>query len=143
MYTEKQYNELSDKIIGCAIEVHKQLGLGLLESVYEICMYKELSRTGLNIKKQVPVPVLYKEELLDKEFIIDILVEDKIVLEIKSLETILPVHEAQLVTYLKLSGFKLGLLLNFNVELMKKGIKRKINGKLNVSEAEAFGITNE
>jgi GxxExxY protein len=141
-FTEKEYNLLSEKIIGCAIEVHKQLGPGLLESVYEICMYKELVRAGLNAKKQVCVPVFYKDELLDKEFVIDILVEDKIVLEIKSLETILPVHEAQVVTYLKLSNHRLGLLLNFNVDMMKKGIKRKINGNLNISDSEILYLNN-
>jgi GxxExxY protein len=80
--TEKEYNELSDRIIGCAIEVHRQLGPGLLESVYELCLYKELTNSGIKVRKQVPVPVFYKEELLDKEFILDLFVKEKIVVEV-------------------------------------------------------------
>ena len=130
-YTEEDYNRLTDLIISAAIEVHKELGPGLLESVYEVCLVSVLRAKNLSAKKQVTLPVFFKGEKLEKEFVIDILVEDTIVLELKSVETILPIHEAQLVTYLKLSDKKLGLLINFNVPLIKTGIRRRINGNLN------------
>jgi GxxExxY protein len=101
-----------------------------MESVYEICLISVLKKKNINVRSQVSLPVIFMGEKLKKEFIIDILVEDKIILELKSIETILPVHEAQIVTYLKLSGKKLGLLINFNVPLLIQGIKRKINGSL-------------
>ncbi len=129
--TENYYNNLSYKIIECCIEVHKELGPGLMESVYEICVEKELIKAGINVQRQIVLPVIYKEEILNKDYIIDMLIDDLIVVEFKSVETILPVHEAQLVTYLKLSGKKLGLLINFNVALLKDGIRRRINGNLN------------
>jgi GxxExxY protein len=130
-YTEEDYNKITSQIIDSAIEVHKELGPGLLESVYEVCLVSTMRKRGLYIQKQVVLPVHYKGETLDKDFVIDVLVNDLIVLELKSVETILPIHEAQLVTYLKLSNKKLGLLINFNVPLLKEGIRRKINGKLN------------
>ena len=102
-----------------------------MESVYEVCFKKVLIDEGLKVKTQVILPVNFKGETLDKEFVIDMLVEDEIILELKSVEVILPVHEAQLVTYLKLSNKKLGLLINFNVVLLKDGIRRRINGNLN------------
>lgn len=123
------YNSITERVIRCAIEVHKELGPGLVESVYEVCLRKVLI-DGLNVKTQVVLPVHFKGEILDKAFVLDLLVEDEIILELKSLEVILPVHEAQLVTYLKLSGKKLGLLINFNVVLLKDGIRRRINGDL-------------
>ena len=125
------YNSITSRIIKCAIEVHKELGPGLVESVYEVCLRKVIADDGLKVKYQVRVPVHFRGEILDKEFIIDLLVEDEIVLELKSVEFILPVHEAQLVTYLKLSGKKLGLIINFNEALLKDGIRRRINGNLN------------
>ena len=128
---ESWYNSLTERIIKCAIEVHKELGPGLMESVYEVCLKKVIADDSLNVKSQIIVPVHFRGEILDKEFVIDLLVEDEIVLELKSVEVILPVHEAQLVTYLKLSGKKLGLLINFNVALLKDGIRRRINGNLN------------
>lgn len=131
MVTEEYYNNLSHKIIECCIEVHNELGPGLLESVYEACVEKEMKNAGLKVQRQVSLPVFYKKEILDKEFIIDMIVEDLIVLEFKTVETILPVHEAQLVSYLKLANKKLGLLINFNVKLLKEGIRRRINGNLN------------
>jgi GxxExxY protein len=131
MSTEKEYNELSGLIIGSCIEVHKELGPGLTESVYEVCLENQLRSEGLLVQKQVLLPVIYKGNTLSKEFVIDILVNDKIILELKSVELILPVHEAQLLTYLKLSGKKLGLLVNFNVPILKEGIRRRINGNLN------------
>lgn len=130
-YTEEDYNKITSQIIESAIEVHKELGPGLLESVYEVCLVSAMKEKGLYVQKQVALPVHYKGEALDKEFVIDVLVNDLIVLELKSVEAILPIHEAQLVTYLKLSDKKLGLLINFNVPLLKEGIRRKVNGKLN------------
>lgn len=125
--TKAEYNALTEKIIGAAIEVHRELGPGLLESVYEICLIKELKRCGLRVESQVLLPVVYKGEVLEKEFYIDLLVENFIVVELKAIEAILPVHEVQLVTYLKLSDKRLGLLLNFNVTVLKDGIRRKVN----------------
>ena len=130
-YSEIEYNELTKLVIKCAIEVHKELGPGLLESVYEVCLLKLLKEEGLNLKSQVKLPVYFRKEKLDKDFIIDILVNDILILEVKAVEVVLPIHEAQLVTYLKLSGKKLGLLINFNEEFLKDGIRRRINGSLN------------
>ncbi|MFC1725840.1 GxxExxY protein [candidate division KSB1 bacterium] len=130
-FTEKDFNILTDKIIAACIDVHKELGPGLMESVYETCVLEELNNQNIKVKNQVLLPVIYKGKTLEKEFIIDLLVEDKIILELKSVEVILPVHEAQLVTYLKLANKKLGLLINFNVSLLKDGIRRRINGNLN------------
>jgi len=113
------------------MEVHSELGPGLLESVYEICVIEVLERKGINVSSQVSLPVTFQGSVLDKEFIIDLLVEGKVILELKAVEVLLPIHEAQLVTYLKLADKKLGLLINFNVPLLKQGIKRKINGNLN------------
>lgn len=130
LQTKEQYDDLTGRIIGCAIEVHKELGPGLMESVYEVCFAEELIKDGLQIKRQVSLPVFYKGRALNKEFIIDLLIEDSVVVELKSIELILPVHEAQLVTYLKLSDKKIGLLINFNVPVLKDGIRRRINGYL-------------
>ena len=123
-----ELNKLSSRIIGCAREVHKELGPGLLESVYEICLAKELLCSGLSFERQVILPVVYKADRLNLDFRIDILVENEIVIELKAIDAILPVHEAQLITYLKLSGKRLGLLINFNQATLKDGIKRRLNG---------------
>ncbi len=123
-------NELSYKVISCALEVHRNLGPGLLETVYETCFCDEMSRSGLMVSKQVHCPIIYKGSNLEKSFFIDVLVENALIVELKSVETILPVHEYQLLTYLKLSGKKLGLLINFNVPILKEGIRRKINGNI-------------
>lgn len=128
--TEIIYNELSSEIIGAAIEVHKTLGPGLLESVYQHCLMDELNRRGISFKTQVKLPLHYKGNNLNKDFIIDLLVEDLIILELKAVEVLLPVHEMQLVTYLKLANIKLGLLINFNVPVLHTGIRRRINGSL-------------
>ncbi len=128
---ETLYNKLSEQIIKCCINVHKELGPGLMESIYEVCLIEELEADGFKVESQVEVPVYFKGKKLNKNFIIDLLIEDFIILELKSVATILPVHEAQLVSYLKLSNKKLGLLINFNVPLLVNGIKRKINGNLN------------
>lgn len=120
-------NEISQIIIGCAIEVHKQLGPGLLESAYEECLCYELRIRGLNVQKQKPMPIIYKEVKLDHGYRIDLLVQDKVVVEIKTIDAFNDVHTAQVLTYLKLGDFKLGLHLNFQTTLLKNGIKRVIN----------------
>lgn len=120
-------NKLSSRIIGAAIEVHKALGPGLLESAYEECICYELNIVGLSLERQKPLAVQYKGINLDCGYRLDVVVEDAIILELKSCEKIEPIHKAQLLTYLKLSGIKLGLLLNFNVTLMREGIVRIVN----------------
>lgn len=120
-------NDLSNKIIGCAIEVHKQLGPGLLESAYQECLFYELTKMGLKVEKEKPMPIVYKEVNLDHGYRIDLLVEDKVVIELKTVEALHDVHTAQVLTYLKLGNYKLGLLLNFHVSILKSGIKRIIN----------------
>ncbi|MCB2218799.1 MAG: GxxExxY protein [Bacteroidetes bacterium] len=120
-------NDISRKIIGAAIEVHKALGPGLFESAYQECLMYELIQQGLEVEKEIPMPVVYKDIKLDHGYRIDLLVEGKVVIEVKSLEGILPVHEAQILTYLKLGNFKLGLLINFNVDLLKNGVHRFVN----------------
>jgi GxxExxY protein len=120
-------NELSNKIIGAAIEVHKVLGPGLLESAYEECLGYELHLRGYSFEIQKPLPVIYKDKKLDCSYRLDMVVENAIILELKSCEKIEPIHRAQLLTYIKLSNMKLGLLLNFNVPLMRDGIVRIVN----------------
>jgi len=120
-------NELSNKIIGCAIEVHKYLGPGLLESAYQECLAYKLSETGLSVEKEKAMPLVFEGVQLECGYRIDLLVNNQIVIEIKSVESLNDVHLAQTLTYLKLGGFKLGLLINFNVNLLKLGIKRVIN----------------
>ena len=117
-------NLITEKIIGCAIEVHKSLGPGLLESAYEECLYYELKNAGLTIERQKSVPVIYKEIKLDCGYRIDLLVENAVVVELKTVEAFNPVHEAQILTYMKFSKKSIGLLINFNVTLLKNGIKR-------------------
>jgi GxxExxY protein len=121
-------NQLSSRVIGAAIEVHKQLGPGLLESAYEECLCYELESRGIMHERQKELPLQYKDRMLDCGYRLDIVVEGTIILELKSCERIEPIHEAQLLTYLKLSGLVLGLLINFNVHMLKDGIKRIING---------------
>ena len=120
------FDPLSNRVLGCALEVHKALGPGLLESAYENALAYELSTAGLMAQRQVDVPVVYKKVKLDCGFRIDLLVEKQLVVELKSVESLLPLHEAQLLTYLKLTGCKVGLLINFNVRLLKNGIKRLV-----------------
>lgn len=124
---EKTENELSNIIIGCAIEVHRQLGPGLLESAYQECLYFELKNQGLNVVKEKPMPIVYKDVKLDHGYRLDLLVNNKVVIEIKTVETFTEVHTAQVLTYLKLGNYKLGLLLNFYVSSLKNGIKRIVN----------------
>src|SRR4030066_108670 len=120
-------NQVSSKIIGAAIEVHKHLGPGLLESAYEECLCHELMSREIAHERQKPLPISYKQVRLDCGYRLDVVVEGKIILELKSCEKIEGVHKAQLLTYLKLSGLKLGLILNFNVPIMKEGIVRVVN----------------
>ena len=120
-------NELSEIIIGAAIKVHKNLGPGLLESAYEECLYYELEKLQLTVEKQKPMPLIYEDVKLDIGYRLDIMVENKVVIEIKSVEALNDVHLAQILTYLKLSNCKLGLLINFNVSLLKNGIRRVVN----------------
>jgi GxxExxY protein len=120
-------NQLSNKIIGAAIEVHKVLGPGLLESAYEECLCHELELRGLHYERQKPLPVMYKGRKLDCGYRLDVVVENAIILELKSCEKMEPIYEAQLLTYLKLSGLHLGLILNFNVSMMRDGIKRIVH----------------
>ncbi|HYG73833.1 MAG TPA: GxxExxY protein [Planctomycetota bacterium] len=119
-------NGITETVIGAAIEVHRSLGPGLLESTYESCLAYELSQRGLRFETQKALPVVYKEVRLDCGYRIDFLVEDLVIVELKSVEEIAPIHEAQLLSYLKLSGRKVGLLINFNVKMLKDGIKRRV-----------------
>jgi GxxExxY protein len=121
-------NQISDKIIGLAIEVHKSLGPGLLESAYKECLFYKLKKAGLFTEKEKPMPLIFEEVKLDCGYRIDILVEHKVVIEIKSVEALNEIHLAQTLTYMKLGNYRLGLLINFNVVLLKNGIKRIANG---------------
>lgn len=120
-------NELSRIVFDCALKVHQSLGPGLLESAYEKCLFYELKKIGLRVEKQKPLPLIYEEVKLDVGYRIDIIVENKLIIEIKSVEALNDVHFAQLLTYLKLTNCKLGLLINFNVSLIKNGVKRVVN----------------
>lgn len=120
-------NEVTEKIIGACIEIHRAIGPGLLESAYEECLCFELSKNGLTFERQKPLPVVYKSVRLDCGYRLDLVVENFVVVELKAVENLLPVHEAQLLTYLKLTGLQVGLLINFNVPVLKQGVKRIVN----------------
>ena len=120
-------NELGEQLLGCAIKVHTALGPGLLESTYEVCLAHELAQTGIKIERQVALPVIYGNVKLDAGYRIDLLVEDILIVELKVVEKLLPIHTAQMLSYLRLSKRKLGYLLNFNVIHMRDGIKRIVN----------------
>src|SRR5690348_735762 len=120
-------NELSKIIFDCALNVHQHLGPGLLESAYEECLFYELKKQNIGVEKQKPLPLVYKEVKLDIGYRVDLIVENKVIIEIKSVEALNDVHFAQVLTYLKLSGCKLGMLINFNVALIKTGIRRVVN----------------
>jgi len=120
-------NELSKEIIGAAIEVHKILGPGLLESAYETALERELQLRGLSVKRQISLPVIYKEVDCEVGYRIDLLVENRVIIEIKSVDSLSDIHLAQILTYLRLSDLRLGLLINFNVTLLKNGIRRVVN----------------
>ncbi len=124
----KNLNELTDAIIGAAMEVHRMLGPGLLESTYEMCLCRELSIRGIPFERQVPIPVEYKGVKLDCGYRADIVVDETILIEIKAIDSVLSIHDAQLLSYLKLGGWKIGLLINFNVELLKHGLRRRVLG---------------
>jgi len=123
-------NEISKVIFDAGLNVHRQLGAGLLESAYEECLYFELKKSGLLIEKQKPMPLIYEDIKLDIGYKLDFLIERKVVVEIKSVESLNDIHIAQILTYLKLSNCKLGLLINFNSVLFKNGVKRLINGTI-------------
>lgn len=123
-------NQIATIVVNASYKVHKSLGPGLLESAYEECLFYELKNQGLEVQKQKPLPLVYESVKMDIGYRVDLMVENKFIIEIKSVESINDVHMAQILTYLKLSGSKLGMLINFNVSLIKNGIKRVINGKL-------------
>jgi len=123
----EKYKELSQQILDAAIRVHKEMGPGLLESVYEACLIKEFDLRGINAEDQVHLPLFYRGIELEKDFRLDILVEYEIIIELKAVEELLPIHEAQLISYLKLADKRLGFLINFNVRLLKNGFKRFVN----------------
>ncbi|MBU1752840.1 GxxExxY protein [bacterium] len=122
-----EINQITEKIIGAAIEIHKTLVPGLLESAYEECLCYELSKTKMHFRRQVDLPVVYKEVKLDCGYRIDLLVEEEVIVELKTVERLLPIHEAQILTYLKMMDKRLGLLINFNVSVLRDGIKSMAN----------------
>jgi len=130
LYGEEEWNILSERILDSCMEVHRQLGPGLLESVYEECLALELSDRGLAFERQIPVPVVYKGRLATTPFRLDLLVEKTVIVELKAIERLIPIHQCQLITYLKLTEIPLGLLVNFNVPLLKEGVKRVIRPDL-------------
>lgn len=121
-------NEIAYRVLWCALEVHKKLGPGLLESAYQECLFYKLTKEGLYVNKEKPMPLIFEEVRLDCGYRIDLLVENKVVIELKSVEALNDVHLSQILTYMKLGNYKLGLLINFNVSLLKNGIKRVVNG---------------
>lgn len=125
---KEQYNGISGEILDASIAVHREMGPGLLEAVYQQCLVKELMLRGQEVKTMVPIPLVYKGHFLNKDYVVDILVEGEIILELKAVEAILPVHEAQIISYLKLADKRLGFLINFNVPILKNGFKRFVNG---------------
>lgn len=126
MRTQAELNRLTEKIIGAAIEVHRHLGPGLLESAYETCLVYELEGLGLTVERQKALPLVYKEINLDQGYRLDLLIEQQVIVELKVVEQITPVYEAQILSYLKFSGCRIGLLINFNVKLLKDGVRRFI-----------------
>ncbi len=127
MNEAEHLNSLTDKIIHAAIEVHKSLGPGLLESTYRVCTAHELTQDKFKVVQEVPLPVIYKGIKLDAGYRLDMVVNDLVIVEFKSVDTLLPIHQAQILSYLKLSGLKVGLLINFNVQVLKYGIRRIVN----------------
>lgn len=127
MNEKDRLDQITRRIIGAAIEVHKTVGPGLLESAYQACLAFELREAGLKVEEQLPLPVVYKNVRLDCGYRIDLLVEGEIVVEIKAIEALAPIHEAQLISYLRLAGERAGLLINFHVRVLKEGLKRIVN----------------
>lgn len=130
MFSNMNENELAKIVFDLGLKVHKNLGPGLLESSYEECLFYEINKLGIKVEKQKALPLVYEEVKLDIGYRIDLIVENKLIIEIKSVEALIDIHMAQILTYLKLSNCKLGLLINFNTVLFKNGIKRVINGQL-------------
>lgn len=130
MTERERLNRLTEGIIGAAIQVHRALGPGLLESAYEACLAFELNRRGLGVEQQKPQPLVYEGVKLDCGYRIDLLIEGSVVVEVKSVDKLVPIHEAQLLSYLKLSGCKVGLSINFNVTVLTEGVRRFVNGNL-------------
>ena len=129
MTDRAELNLISKQIIGAAIEVHRTLGPGLLETAYESCLDYELSQHGMTVERQKQLPIVYKKVVVDAAFRLDMLVNEKVIVELKAVEQVYPIHKAQLLTYLKLSGLELGLLINFNVRVLKDGLSRVIYDK--------------
>jgi GxxExxY protein len=127
MTKKERLNRITESIIGAAIEVHRALGPGLLESAYEECLTFELMQRGLKVEQQKPLPVVYREVKLDCGYRLDLLVEEAVIVEVKAVDHLAPIHKAQLLSYLRLSGCKVGLLINFNVKVLKDGIRRVVN----------------
>ena len=121
-----EMNELTERVIGCAIEVHKTLGPGLLESAYQQCLFYELREQGIWVEKEISLPIIYKEIKIDHGYRIDLLVENRVVIELKTVEKLTDVHTAQILTYMRLGEYSIGLLINFNTKLLKDGLKRFI-----------------
>ena len=126
MKTKDELNRISEAIIGAAIEVHRALGPGLLESTYEACLAFELAQRGVSVKQQEPLPVVYKDVKLECGYRLDLLVQDAVIVEIKAVDRLAPIHDAQVLSYLKLAGLNLGLLINFNVKVLTNGVRRKV-----------------
>ncbi len=130
MGEKEELDQITQSVIGAAIQVHQTLGPGLLESAYEACLGFDLVELGFKIDKQKPLPLVYKTMVLDCAYRVDLLVEDKVIVEVKAVDQLMPIHQAQVLSYLKISGCKIGLLINFNERLLKNGIQRIINGSL-------------
>jgi GxxExxY protein len=128
-----EINEITSQVIAAALKVHSAIGPGVLESVYKTCVHHELRRTGLSVQAEVALPVLYDDLRMESGFRIDLLVENMLVIELKCVEALLPIHKAQLLTYLRLANMPLGLLLNFNVVHLRDGIKRVLNNRCRMS----------
>jgi len=127
MNKEEKLNKITETIIGVAINIHRALGPGLLESAYEACMVYDLIKAGLKVEQQKPLPIVYRGVKLECGYRLDLMIANEVIVEIKSVEKLLPIHQAQLMSYLKLSDCKVGLLINFNVKVLKNGIKRVVN----------------
>ncbi len=138
----RSFNELTEKVIGACIEIHRHLGPGLLESAYEDCLCYELSQLGICFERQRALPISYKDVKLDCGYRLNLLVEGKLIIELKSVDELLPIHDAQLLTYLKVSGLKCGLLINFCVPVLKHGIKRLVNNFPSNSASPRLGGAN-
>ncbi len=119
--------QITERVIGASMKVHSALGPGLLESAYQACLFREMGKQGLSVKSEIVLPVVYDGEIIDVGYRLDLLIEDQVIIELKAVDKVLPIHEAQLITYLKLSGKKVGLLINFNVLRLKDGITRRVN----------------